>query len=168
MLSVSRLSEKRPTYIYLSYGYVDTDTVNGYPTGGRLSEIKQAQLDASAKPYRLWNLETKEGRKAWKFYYVPLLAGYDFDGFTAFDFIGTTEDIEQAELDRLRTYYKRLQADYDKNPTDYYNGDMDADTDDYTRYRYRVEYTTDYLNILEEDARKQGYGITPPRYEWFI
>lgn len=66
---------------------------------------------------RTWNLDTKQGIKQWEFEFAHFLNAADFDNYTSFDYWGSKQEPKDAES--KINYWKKLQADYRKNPSKY-------------------------------------------------
>lgn len=106
---------------------------------------KQAEIEELAQRYREYDTFTDE----WNYRFLHFLQGYDFKAFKPFDFTGVNENMSYADLSLLQKVYKRLQAEYESNPTAYIN------TEPVYLDEYKEQYTSTLYELVMDNKTKQ-------------
>lgn len=75
----------------------------------KLPQVVQDKVDAQAKPFRKWDLETEQGRQGWFYYFMAFIMPYEDDipHWSVFDMFGDIQHTEQ-ELKERQRYFLAL------------------------------------------------------------
>lgn len=80
----------------------------------------QALIDKKGEPFRLWDLESEDGKQGWLYYFALFLMPYEdtLQDFTCFDVFGDNKHT-QAELNERIDYYMSVIDRCNKDPSIY-------------------------------------------------
>ena len=142
----------RPIFNYPIDYIDDNPTYKGADSEKLKDANKQVLLSFIDKYRHDWsNADTNE----WDYYLIHLLANYDFDSFTVFDFYGENKEIPQADLDLLRKYYKRKQKQFTDNPSKYFNNEPTYTNEERKKYSFSthlVKYSDEVIKKYDEET----------------
>lgn len=97
----------------------------------------QALIDEKQKPYKLWDLNTEQGKEQWLYYFAVFILPYadKIPTWSCFDVFGDNKHTQQ-EVEERKQYYLDL-IDYCKhNPTKYQHEVQQKQLSDYDKYDF--------------------------------
>lgn len=123
-----------------------------YEQRRRLNDNEKHTQEAEAyEKYRPWRLDTTDGMENWKRYFTCFIAPYadDIDTWSEFDLYGTSGH-DPDEVERKRSFYRKLTQDYIEHP-ERYEGQRMKQINDYDLYDFADSFRGYMWNGCEAD-----------------